>query len=170
LVLITVKHVLTTLQDEFKSALIGKGPADVLNDNAVARDDMLYKNFKVVMDKQVENFALLWDKQVEQDTKLDGIFGKCNRRKLETISSGPNLEMDKFEAVVTEMVSAEVTTVIEAQQSENKARMAEMKAELKAQQTESNQKLNALEAMVAQLIEQNRQLLDSIVGAGEKEE
>ena len=40
---------------------------------------------------------------------------------------------------------------------------------MKAQQTESNQKLNALEAMVAQLIEQNKQLLDSM-GAGQKEE
>ncbi|EJK46212.1 hypothetical protein THAOC_35130, partial [Thalassiosira oceanica] len=139
LVLITVKHVLTTLQDEFseeerfllpivtisesthpvfayflESALIGKGPADVLNDNAL---------------NKTQNWTVY----------LESAIGA----KLETISSGPNLEMDKFEAVMTEMVSAEVTTVIEAQQSENKARMAEMKAEMKAQQTEIKAEMKA---------------------------
>ncbi|EJK53408.1 hypothetical protein THAOC_27166, partial [Thalassiosira oceanica] len=39
------------------------------------------------------------------------------------LASVPIWEIDKFEAVMTEKVSAEVTTVIEAQQSENKARI-----------------------------------------------
>ncbi|EJK63848.1 hypothetical protein THAOC_15474, partial [Thalassiosira oceanica] len=163
LVLITAIHVITYLEDTVNWAFEGTGPADVLNNNAEKRDEMVY-----------ENFRTLWDQQAAQDAKLDSIHDKiqagCQGRRLEINSGGPNLEMDKFEAVVAEKVSAKMTTVIETQQSESKAQMAEMKAEIKAQQTESNQKLNALEAMVAQLIEQNRQLLDSIVGAGEKEE
>mmetsp|Transcript_27236 Transcript_27236/g.62083 ORF Transcript_27236/g.62083 Transcript_27236/m.62083 type:complete len:1765 (-) Transcript_27236:163-5457(-) len=160
LVLITTIHIIQIVVTHFQSDIEKRGPAQALNDNAPKRDEMMYENFKV-----------LWDKLEDIGKATTGCPpASPDGRKLETISVGPNLEIDKFEAVMTEKVSAEVTTVIEAQQSENKARMAEMKAELKAQQTESNQKLNALEAMVAQLIEQNRQLLDSIVGAGEKEE
>ena len=147
------------------SRLAGTDAASELKEYATFRDEMMYNNFLVVMDKLAE----LQSSQ-SPDASSD--------RRLETTTGVErNLELDKIDAVVTAIVSAEVKTAIEAQQTENKAQMTEIKAqqneikaEIKAQQTESNQKLNSLEAMVAQLIEQNKQLLGSIEAGKEEEE
>ena len=153
---------------------------------------MMYKNFKVVMDKLA---ALSQSSDASSDRRLETQVVMDRLAKIPT-EPQPDQQLETANSAVLNSgpekieVSAEVKVAIEAQQSENKIRMAEIKAqqteimaeikaeikaqqteikaEIKAQQTESNRKLNALEAMVAQLIEQNKQLLGSIGGKDEK--